>query len=179
MVNLELIWHHPDGKSLTWFMLSFHHLSLSFMFAAHSLRNGDGTDEANTILLSDQEIITCRIIDFLHSSTKWQNTSYIEIEHIFSGCSPGLPWQHGRYTTLGLSENSLQNLLLEVQGCTKRLFPGCVNMGWKNCALLPAAGKQNATYWSNYTQPGKSLLVQPCTFSGTNLAQDEPCQSHL
>ena len=38
-----------------------------------------------------------------------------------------------------------------VQGCTKRHFPGCVNMGWKN-----------ATFSSNFTQPGKRLLVQPC-----------------
>ena len=50
----------------------------------------------------------------------------------------------------------------DVQGCTKRLFPGWVNMGWKNCALLPAVGKQNATFESNFTQPWKSLLVQPC-----------------
>ena len=48
------------------------------------------------------------------------------------------------------------------QGCTKRLFPGCVNMGWKNCALLPAVGKQNPTFSPNFTQPGKSLFVQPC-----------------
>ena len=49
-----------------------------------------------------------------------------------------------------------------VQGCTKKLFPGCVNMGEKNCALLPALGKQNATYSPCFTQPGKSLLLQPC-----------------
>ena len=36
-------------------------------------------------------------------------------------------------------------------------------MGWKNCVLLPAVGEQNANYSSNFTQPGKSLLEQPCT----------------
>ena len=35
-------------------------------------------------------------------------------------------------------------------------------MGEKNCALLPALGKQNATYSPCFTQPGKSLLLQPC-----------------
>ena len=48
------------------------------------------------------------------------------------------------------------------QGCTKRLFPGCVNMGQKNCALMPVEGKQNSTYSSKFTQPGKSILGQPC-----------------
>ena len=46
----------------------------------------------------------------------------------------------------------------KIQGCTKRPFPGCVSLGWKNCVLLPAAGKQNATYSSIW----KNLLVQPC-----------------
>ena len=32
-----------------------------------------------------------------------------------------------------------------------------------SCALLPALGKQNTTFSFNFTQPGKSLLVQPCT----------------
>ena len=32
----------------------------------------------------------------------------------------------------------------------------------KNCVLLPAVGKQNATFSPNFTQPGKVLLVQPC-----------------
>ena len=57
---------------------------------------------------------------------------------------------------------SIVQLTTDIQGCTKRHFPGCVNMGWKNCVLLPAIGRQNATYSSNFTQPGKSLLVQPC-----------------
>ena len=44
-----------------------------------------------------------------------------------------------------------------VQGTSKRLFPGCENVGWKNCVLLPAVGKQNATFSPNFTKPGKSL----------------------
>ena len=37
-----------------------------------------------------------------------------------------------------------------------------VNKG-KICVFLPAEGKLNATFPPNFTQPGKSLLVQPCT----------------
>ena len=37
-----------------------------------------------------------------------------------------------------------------LQGCTKSVFPGCVNMGSNNCALLPAVGKQNVTYSSTF-----------------------------
>ena len=33
-------------------------------------------------------------------------------------------------------------------------------MGWENCVLLPAVGKWNSTFSSNFTQPRKSLLVQ-------------------
>ena len=33
----------------------------------------------------------------------------------------------------------------------------------KNCVLQPAVGKQNATSSPNLTQPGKVILVQPCT----------------
>ena len=62
-----------------------------------------------------------------------------------------------------------------IQGCTKRLFPGCVKMGWKNCVLLPAVGKQNATFSPNFTKPGKSLLEVPCTSVSTNFS-DEPTQ---
>ena len=34
-----------------------------------------------------------------------------------------------------------------------------------NCILLPAVGKQNTTFSPNITQPGKVLLVQPCSCS--------------
>ena len=33
----------------------------------------------------------------------------------------------------------------------------------KNCVLLPAVGKQHATFSPNFTQPGAHLLVHPCT----------------
>ena len=50
-----------------------------------------------------------------------------------------------------------------VQGASKRLFPGCENMWWKNCVFLPAAGKQNATVLPDFTQPGKSLSMVSST----------------
>ena len=50
-----------------------------------------------------------------------------------------------------------------VQGISKRLFPGCKNMWWKNCAFLPAEGKQSAIFSPDFTQSGKSLLEMPCT----------------
>ena len=39
----------------------------------------------------------------------------------------------------------------------------------KNCILLPAVSKQSATFSSNFTQHGKSLLVQPCRGRGRPL----------
>ena len=50
-----------------------------------------------------------------------------------------------------------------LQGTPKKLFPGCVNIGWKSCCFLPAVGKQNATRSPNFTQPGKGFLEVPCT----------------
>ena len=47
---------------------------------------------------------------------------------------------------------------LYVQGISKRLFPG---------VFLPAEGKQNATFSTDFTQPGKRLLEIPCTPSTT------------
>ena len=41
-----------------------------------------------------------------------------------------------------------------LQGTSKRPFPGCENMWWKNCVCLPAVGKQNATFSPDFTQPG-------------------------
>ena len=51
----------------------------------------------------------------------------------------------------------------DIQGYSKRWAPGCVNMRWKNCALLPAVGKQTATFSPYFTQPGVHLLEIPCT----------------
>ena len=66
----------------------------------------------------------------------------------------------------GCAKSSVVRYMMwNVQGSAKRLFPGCVNNVQKNCAILPAVGKQNATYSSKFTKPGKGLLVQPCTLS--------------
>ena len=56
-----------------------------------------------------------------------------------------------------------------VQGTSKRLFPGCENVGWKNCVLLPAVGKQNATFSPKLTQPGKRSLEVLCIHSTINI----------
>ena len=42
-------------------------------------------------------------------------------------------------------------------------------MGWKNCVLLPAIGKQNATFSPNFTQPGKRSLEVSCTCNQASL----------
>ena len=50
-----------------------------------------------------------------------------------------------------------------IQGCTKRLFPGFVKLGEKVAFCLPNAGRRTQFFHLIFTQPGKSLLVQPCT----------------
>ena len=50
-----------------------------------------------------------------------------------------------------------------IQGISKRWAPGCVKMRGKSCALLPAVGKQNATFSPYFTQPGANLLEIPYT----------------
>ena len=68
-------------------------------------------------------------------------------------------------TTKGLlGEGSVRTIVNpeQIQGTSKRLFPGCENMWWKNCFCLPEVGKQNATFSTDFTQPGKSLLEVPC-----------------
>ena len=49
-----------------------------------------------------------------------------------------------------------------LQGTTKRLRPGLVNMRKKNCVLLPAAGMGTQFFHIIFTKPGRSLLVVPC-----------------
>ena len=68
-------------------------------------------------------------------------------------------------------ENDTIRLFLHLQGCTKRWAPGCVKMRWKSWVLLPAEGKQNATFPPIFTQPGKSLLVQSCTWSQSRMRE--------
>ena len=54
-------------------------------------------------------------------------------------------------------------LCANLQETSKRLFPGWEDMWWKNCVILPAEGKQNATFSADFTKPGKRLLELPCT----------------
>ena len=52
---------------------------------------------------------------------------------------------------------------LLLQGYTKRTFPGCVKLGEKVAFCLPTAGRRTQFLHLIFMQPGKSLLVQPCT----------------
>ena len=61
-----------------------------------------------------------------------------------------------------LSATLSEQLHSQVQGISKRLFPGCENLWSKHCVFLPAEGKQNATLSPDFTQPGKGLLEIPC-----------------
>ena len=66
-----------------------------------------------------------------------------------------------------LSRFSLHWVLFKVNisttGLPEKALPKLCEYVVKNCILLPAVGKQNATFSPNFTNPGKSLLVQPCT----------------
>ena len=77
-------------------------------------------------------------------------------------------WARG---TVPLCKRVREKLPSSIQGCTKRTFSGFVNMGQKNCALLSAANKQNVTFSPNFTQTGKVLLVQPCSFQRRGVMQ--------
>ena len=50
-----------------------------------------------------------------------------------------------------------------LQGCTKRLFPGCVKLDERVAFCLPTAGRRTQFFHPIFTQPGKCLLVHPCT----------------
>ena len=55
------------------------------------------------------------------------------------------------------------NVKLKVQGSAERIYQGCVNMTWNQCARpqhLLQAGRHK--FSPSLTQPGKSLLVEPC-----------------
>ena len=60
-------------------------------------------------------------------------------------------------------------IILSDVNCTglhKKAFLKLREYGVKDLrCLLPAVGKQNATYSSKFTQPGKSLVVQPSTIN--------------
>ena len=48
------------------------------------------------------------------------------------------------------------------RSCTKTLFPVSVKLDEKVVFCLPTAGGRTQFYHFIFTQPGKSLLVQPC-----------------
>ena len=52
---------------------------------------------------------------------------------------------------------------MSVQGWAKVRFPGSVNMRWKSCVLLPAAGRRTQFFHLIFTKPGKHTLAHPCT----------------
>ena len=77
---------------------------------------------------------------------------------------PPIIWQKHHFQLFGWSPNT-REIMKPIQGVSKRWVPSCEKIRWSSCVLLPAVGKQNATFSSHFTQPGKSLLVQPCTTS--------------
>ena len=48
-----------------------------------------------------------------------------------------------------------------IQGCTKRIIPGCVKLGGK-IVFFTTAGRLTQYFHPIFTQPGKALLAQPC-----------------
>ena len=62
----------------------------------------------------------------------------------------------------------------QVEGCNKRLFLGCVKLGKKKLRFLPTAGRRRQFLHPKFTQPGKSLIVQPCRvpFSYSDTLED-------
>ena len=66
---------------------------------------------------------------------------------------------HGRFFLRG---PETQLTLPSSTGLFLKALPRLCEYGVKNSVLLPAVDKQNATYSSNFTQPGKSLFLQPC-----------------
>ena len=75
--------------------------------------------------------------------------------------------------------SSAQKTWKNLQGISKRLFPGFENMWWKNCVFLPAEGKQNATFSPDFSQPGKSLIEIPCICGGENAFERRPFRNVL
>ena len=62
-----------------------------------------------------------------------------------------------------------QLLAYILQGCTKRLFPGCIKdyreIWWISCVLFTYCKEESTIFHPIFTQPGKSLLEQPCIYS--------------
>ena len=59
---------------------------------------------------------------------------------------------------------------LHYTSCTRRSFPGCVNMGQKNCVLLPAIAKQYATFCPISHNLGRLFWCSPVFCPQTHLA---------
>ena len=63
----------------------------------------------------------------------------------------------------------LQNIplssIIGVQGCTQRLFPGCVKLDESVLFCLPTAGRRTQFFHPIFSQPRKSLLEVPCKTS--------------
>ena len=51
-------------------------------------------------------------------------------------------------------------------GLQQNIHPRLCEYGVENCILLPAVGKQSTNFTTNLTQPGKIILVRPCTEVG-------------
>ena len=106
----------------------------------------------------------------VRQKSEWERAIYFSTVLFFWGAL--LFWQLGRPPALSpfwrawdastRTQRSTNVFAKHTGGCTKKMFPGCVNMEWKNCVLLLSVGKQTATFPPNFTQPGKVLLVQPC-----------------
>ena len=59
-------------------------------------------------------------------------------------------------------EIQADQVFLHVQGSAKRRRPGLVNIRRENCVLLPAAGWRTQFFHLIFTNPGRSLLAEPC-----------------
>ena len=54
----------------------------------------------------------------------------------------------------------LGNALIDLQGWAKVRFPGSVNMRWKICVFLPAAGRKGGrVIFASYSQKLASVLM--------------------
>ena len=50
----------------------------------------------------------------------------------------------------------------DIQGWAKVRFPGSVNMRWKHCVVLPAAGRRTQLFHLIFSEPGVCGFADPC-----------------
>ena len=62
----------------------------------------------------------------------------------------------------------------KIQGCTKRPFLGCVKLIEEVAFCLPIAGRRTQFFHPIFTEPGKSLIVQPCSTRTRTLGRSRP-----